>query len=275
MSNGNMGNQAGVLRQGLSEAKTKALPSEAQHWYTKQGEPCYEVPRADGKGMRSATLADARKLNLVPSVTMILQCAAKPGLEAWKARQILEAALTLPKLPNETLDDYATRVIEDSKQQGKKAAEKGTELHAAIEDYIRGQQSLLWQSHCEKLTNVLDQYGINILQGEPEHSFASPLGYGGKTDFVQNLFICDFKTKEFVKGVKQLAWPEMLWQLAAYDKGIGGPTKRRLLNVFIGIKDCEIRIHEWTTEDYDRGWLAFKALLDFWQITKNYNGQNK
>ncbi len=250
------------------------LASESCHWYDKQGVAVYEVPRVRGGGMRSTTLADARKLGLVPSVTTILSCAAKPGLEAWKAKQILEAALTLPRLPDETLDDYATRIIEDSKAQGRKAAERGTELHSAIEDYIRGQKSLLWQSHCEKVDTTLKQYGIDILKGKTEHSFASPLGFGGKTDLViDNIpLLCDFKTKAKVKDVKQLAYPEHCWQLAAYARGVFGSLgiKARIINVFIGIDDCEVRIHEWERADHDKAFSAFSHLLAFWQITKNY-----
>ncbi len=252
--------QSGALGTGIA--------SEQGHWYDKQGVAVYEVPRAKGDGMRPTTLADARKLGLVPSVTTILSCAAKPGLEAWKAKQILEAALTLPRLKDETLDDYATRIIEDSKAQGKKAAERGTELHAAIEDYIRGQSSLLWDRHLTNLVMTLNQYGIDIFKGKPEHSFASTLGFGGKIDWHNDDAIIDFKTKANLSA-KQLAYPEQCWQLAAYESGLTD-AQRKTINVFIGVDDCKVRIHEWTSYDQEQGWLAFTHLLKFWQITKNY-----
>ena len=69
--------------------------AESTHWYAKDGTPVYEVPRASGEGMRNTTLRDARKMSLVPSVTTIINIAAKPGLEAWKLNQLLLAALTL------------------------------------------------------------------------------------------------------------------------------------------------------------------------------------
>ena len=165
--------------------ETKIIASESAHWYAKDGSPVYEVPTAKGIGFRPTTLADARKLDLVPSVTMILRCAAAPGLEAWKATQLLQSALTLPKIDGEALDDYAKRVIEDSKEQGRKAAERGTELHKAIEDYIGGESVMTaWLDHCEEVSDTLDQYGINLFKGKTEHSFASPLGYGGKIDTI-------------------------------------------------------------------------------------------
>ncbi len=254
------------------------IASEQGHWYDKQGVAVYEVHRVKGGGMRPTTLADARKLGLVPSVTTILACAAKPGLEAWKAKQILEAALTLPRLPDETLDDYATRIIEDSKAQGRKAAERGTELHAAIEDYIWGRTTPAWDKHSEKVIETLHQYGIDLYAGKPEHSFASSLGYGGKIDWHNDEIVCDFKTKANLEP-KRLAYDEHCWQLSAYATGLteqrsyqflNRPPITRCANVFVGIDDCQVRIHEWEEPDITKGWRAFQALLSFWQITKNY-----
>ncbi len=246
------------------------IASEQGHWYDKQGAAVYEVPRAKGDGMRPTTLADARKLGLVPSVTTILSCAAKPGLEAWKAKQILEAALTLPRLPDETLDDYATRIIEDSKAQGKKAAERGTELHAAIEIFASQNAipDMKWASHLAKLQQTLTQYGIRLSEGHTEHSFASPLGYGGKIDWHNDEVLIDFKTKANLEP-KRLAYDEHCWQLSAYGCGITSDDFRAI-NVFIGIDDCEVRIHEWKAGDIFQGFSAFEHLLAFWQITKNY-----
>lgn len=256
---------------------TDALASENCHWYAKDGAPVYEVPRAKGDGMRPTTLADARKLDLVPSVTTILACAARPGLEAWKATQLLQAALTLPKRDDETVDEYAARVIEDSKAQGRAAADKGTQLHAAIERFISYQGvyvDIEWTEHISKLIGTLSQYGIDIFKDEPEHSFASPLGYGGKIDWHNDEIVIDFKTKAKVKDVKQLAWPEQCYQLSAYAVG-ALPLKnpRRLINVFIGIEDKEVRIHEWTPEDSDKGWEAFEHLFAFWKLQRDWNGQ--
>ena len=87
------------------------IPSQAGHWYDRQsGQPVYEVPMKSKEGMRPTTIADARKCDLCPSVTLILGAIDKPGLNAWKARQLLEASLTLPPRAGENLDDYAKRV---------------------------------------------------------------------------------------------------------------------------------------------------------------------
>ena len=258
-------------------SETTPLPSQAGHWYHKDGRPCYEVPRAKGDGMRPTNLGDARKLGLVPSVTEILNIAAKPGLEAWKAKQLLEASLTLPRLKDESLDDYAVRVVEDSKAQSQKAMQRGTDLHAAIEEWIKGQSSLIWQEHINRMVDAMGQYGIFLSDGKAEHSFASPLGYGGKIDFHTDEVLIDFKTKDRIVDKKQLAWPEHCWQLAAYAQGLGdGPlacclAQFRCINVFIGVEDKQVRVHEWKKEDCDTAWEVFSHLLAVWKIVKKYN----
>ena len=54
--------------------------SEAGHWYTRSGDPMYTIMGKSTGKPRNTTLRDARELNLVPSVTTILNVAAKPAL---------------------------------------------------------------------------------------------------------------------------------------------------------------------------------------------------
>ena len=115
---------------------TTGLAGEAGHWYDASGRPAYQVPAKNGK-LRNVTLRDARTLNLFPSVTTITRVAAAPGLEAWKRKQILLAAMTLPAVPGESVDDYARRVQADADAQGEAARALGTQIHAEIEDAIR------------------------------------------------------------------------------------------------------------------------------------------
>ncbi len=249
---------------------SEIIASQSGHWYAKDGTPVYEVPRAKGDGIRPTTLADARKLDLLPSVTLILGCAAKPGLDVWKLRQMFEVAYTTPRLDGESDDDFYGRVVLESKEKARLSAEKGTGLHAAIENYIWGITNPTWDKHCEKIIDALNQYGIDLFKGKPEHSFASPLGYGGKIDWHNDEIVLDFKTKKDLSA-KRLAYDENCWQLAAYAVGVYGRyTHQRAINVFIGIDDCEVRIHEWSPEDAKRGWNAFECLLKFWQIKNQF-----
>ena len=104
------------------------VASEQGHWYTKDGEPCYEVEAAKG-GMRATTLRDARKMDLVPSVTTILKVMSNQGLNVWLKNNLLMAAATLPRLDGESADDWIKRVEADSKEQSQAAASLGTSIH--------------------------------------------------------------------------------------------------------------------------------------------------
>jgi hypothetical protein len=108
--------------------------SSSGHWYDREGNPVHEVPMKSKPGeMRNTTVADARKMSLVPSVTNILDVMDKPMLTAYKVNQGILAALTLPRIDGESLDDFAARAAEDSKQHAASAAALGTLCHSKIE----------------------------------------------------------------------------------------------------------------------------------------------
>ena len=232
----------------------------------------YQVPAVKG-GMRATTLRDARKLNLVPSVTTIMSCAAKPGLEAWKLNQMLLAALTLPKAPDESMDSYAHRVAQDSKEQARAAAERGTEIHAALEGWYEGNiigDKIDYQTAvAEAIKNEFGEHNW-----ETEKSFASELGFGGKIDLHteddDGIFI-DFKTKEF-DSIEQVAtFDEHHMQLAAYREGKNKP-KALCANVFVSVSNPGlVAVVRHSEDELQRGWLMFKSLLAFWQAKNNHH----
>ncbi len=281
-----------------SDKAGTGIASEQSHWYQrKTGVAVYEVPMTSKEGMRRTNLKDARKLDLVPSVTSVLKVMAAPGLEIWKAEQLLQAALTLPKKQGETLDAYAKRIVEDSKAQGIEAASRGKQLHAAIEQYIGTfgtcwscEIDETWRPHCEKLKATLAQHGIDIHAGQPEHSFASQIGglwYGGKIDYHKRngeLVVLDFKSKDKIEPKKQLVYEEHAMQIAAYGYGLFGRITSskpwdweafRGLNVFVGVSDCEVRVVEHTPEDLAHGFELFRSVLDFWTRKNRFGKYSK
>jgi hypothetical protein len=242
-------------------------PSESGRFYHPDGRPAYEVPGV--KGMVKPDIRHAKKLGLRPSVTTILQEAAKPGLERWKVTQGILAALTLPRLPDESLDAFAERARRDSQEQAKKAAERGTAIHAAIQEWYEtedtGPDTL---DYVEAVTNAVLKWELS--NGGPvkwvaEQSFASPLGFGGKVDISsQQGAVMDFKTKEFDEPIKKLAWDEHCIQLAAYREGLGLP-QAKCANVFVSVNHPGlVHIHEWSEDELQRGWRMFAALLEYW-----------
>ena len=199
----------------------KQKNSESSHWYTKTGESAYQV---EGKtGLRATTLRDARKLDLVPSVTTILGVAAKPALNTWLQTQVLLSALTLPREPNESEKDWLERVMADSKVQGRQAAERGTAIHGVIEDYFE-QKTGEWPEYVRNVDKALiDAFGSQLWLSEK--SFAHELGYGGKIDLSAQNLVVDFKTKE-TSLEKAETYFEHHLQLAAYREGLNMPTAK-------------------------------------------------
>jgi hypothetical protein len=241
-----------------------ARPSESTHWYTKSGESAYTVTAKNGD-QRPTTLRDAKKLGLVPSVTTIIKSAANPGLEAWKLNQMMLAAMTLPRADGEAEQSFVARVQADSKEQARKAAERGTEVHAAIEKFYDGTIEASALPYLEAVYKEVNKC-FGDLEWLTEKSFASPLGFGGKVDLCAMDVVIDFKTKEFTSETvaKVTGFDEHCMQLAAYRHGLDMP-KSRCANVFVSvIEPGLVVIKEWTQEELERGWKMFDALKTYW-----------
>jgi len=243
----------------------KAPLKEGGHWYDRQGNPRYTVKGANGRE-RNTTLRDARKYDLVPSVTTILNVAAKPGLEAWKQQQLLLAALTLPKIDDESIDAYADRVLEDSKRQAAEARDLGTEIHAKIQGAFEGGPDNDYSTSVKAL--LRHAYGEQ--DWISEQSFCHPQGFGGKVDLHCKIAVVDIKTKAFGPQDDPQGYDEHLMQLSAYRSGLILPNAR-CANLFVSTTHPNlVSIYEWTPEDADRGWEMFEALLRFWQVKNNH-----
>jgi hypothetical protein len=236
-------------------------PAESTHWYTVDGLPAYEVMAKNGN-MRPTTLADARKMNLLPSVSTIIKCAATPGLEQWKMEQMLLAALTLPRLAGENEAEFLKRVRADSRETGRKAADRGTAVHAAVEDFYGGKGI---KTHPEIIRGVENALTAKFGQQDwlAEKSFATS-SYGGKVDLCSGAAVIDFKTKEFGPDKLPTGFEENVMQLAAYRFGLG-LNSAKCANVFISVTEPGlVHIVEWDEDDLFRGWKMFLGLLDYW-----------
>lgn len=244
-----------------------ARPSESLHWYQRDGASAYTVTGKNGKP-RATTLRDARVLNLVPSVTTIIRTAAAPGLEAWKSEQLLMAALTLPRSLTETEAEWLDRVRSDAREQGRKAAEAGTIVHASLEKHFSGEIPDHIE-HCRTVDQALtDHFGV--FDWTAEASFACALGYGGKVDLHGPGIVIDFKTKEVLPDEVK-AFDEHHMQLAAYRHGLGMP-QARCANVFVSVSHpVRVKIVEHSEDELKRGWEMFQSLLAFWKAKAKFD----
>jgi hypothetical protein len=256
--------------------------SDGGHWYdAKTGAPRYTVTGANGK-VRNSTLADARKLGFVPSVTTIAKVEAKPQLTNWLVQQGMMACLTLPRIAGEDDTQFIKRALEDSKQQVYKAAERGTYLHGLMEKSMEI-GLLTCDASAEDAEYVLPllQWIWDNFPGyrwHTEKSFAHPdLKFGGKVDLhgtheTLPSMILDYKFKDFKDADKKLAYPEHCSQLCAYAVGLDFPVvPSRLINIFASsTKPGLFTIKEWDREEKEYSWRAFRAMLDLWQARNKF-----
>ena len=247
--------------------------SESQHWYTRTGDPAYTVKNKEGH-QRPTTLRDARKLGLVPSVTTIIKCAASPGLEAWKLQQMMLAALTLPRAPEESEESFISRIQTDSKEQAKMAAERGSEVHAALESFFETRHVTTKFADAVLGTEGEIVKVFGDMEWSTEKSFAMN-GFGGKVDLHSKDgqgVVIDFKTKEFTSETmdKAQGYSEHAMQLAAYRIGLGLPNAR-CANVFVSVTQPGlVVVREWEEAELVQAWKMFSALFEYWKAKTGY-----
>ena len=244
--------------------------SESGHWYDHDGSPQYTIVGANGK-RRNTTLRDARKEKFVPSVTAILDMAAKPALENWKINTALVTMLNLSQEEDESNDDFISRCRRDSRDIASTAADRGTEIHAMIENGFAGGEDNKIYKDIKTFLDVTypDQTWI------AEDSFCSDLGYGGKIDlYSKSGIFVDFKTKDNLEGKKasSLAFDNYGMQLSAYAQGCGFTDDAERVSIFVDRADTDvILMHVWDKDTHAKHRDMFNSLLTYWKLMKNYD----
>ena len=271
------------LKTGTATA-ARVQPSESAHWYTQAGEPAYEQPSRDGKKMVKTTLAHARKLSLLPSVTTILSELAKPQLTSWLIEQACLAVLTTPRKDGETTDSFVNRVLQVEKQQDAErdaAAAFGTTVHNELENALKaGLRAWATGSDARVATCVNAVLALPLLQGRvvATESCVTGPGYAGKYDLEMDncdefLDLVDFKTAKTMPTDK--SWDDHCLQLAAYAyarslRGGLGSKRIRTHNIYISTKEPGV-----VKAIENPGWEAayeecFAPLVKVWQYRKQY-----
>ena len=246
------------------------------HWYDNiTGEPRYEIPYADGRPGKTPTLTDARKLNLVPSVTSVLGILDKPGLNTWKVDQAVLAALTNPVIHDGMPQDEMLAIIRrDAEAYSKMAMQRGSDIHDTIEKCFAGTPyANEYVPHASAAIDLI-YMTAGAQYWQVEAHLPGGLGYGGRCDLYNDEYLVDFKTKEFnehdIDAGKVKGWPEQEVQLVAYDLGFGGGP-RRLVNVFVSTTVPGL-VHwfEWPAKNYDNAVEKWWATLNCWYAWRNY-----
>lgn len=256
-------------------------PESASHWYERDGSPKYTIIGANGKE-RAPTLREARKLGLLPSVTGIIGIISKPQLESWKIEQGILAALTLPRISGESDDEFAKRVVLDSREQVISAADTGTLLHDWVEKLAAG-EALQAPEGFEAVCSSLRDWVYENLSGDflSEIGVASRHGFGGRVDWYGELkdgtmAVIDWKSQGVKTGREANFYETWGLQLAAYALAIGEmgvvygiPQRRISVVISTNPENPIVAIKEW--EDFKSDMETFLHALSIWKWQKGYD----
>ncbi len=248
------------------------------HWYKLRGErweACHFVTNKKG-GTRPTTLADARKMLLVPSVTTILdRVLHKPALLNWKVRQGILSALTLPRREDEDLDAYAERVAYDMDSEGRAARDFGGRIHSALEKILANPQARV-DSDLEPYLESARKWiasSIEEILGTEQTVGNDVMGYAGRYDLRARVKIfgesvIDFKTQGIKRGpVFYEEWP---LQLSAYSNA--SPSLNRIRTISVIVNSAEpgpVYCHVW--DDDGKAWEMFRYCLEIWKYLTGYD----
>lgn len=226
---------------------------------------------------RTTSIADARKLQLYPSVTTIMDCQAKPALIEWLQQELLTAAIATPYHPDEwPVEAYRKAMLGSMRSKSRKAAERGTEIHNMLESFFSGEdlvQNPDWKYIQPTIFLIGETFGLDGWVSEKSFT-NTKLGYAGCVDLYhpKKNIIIDFKTKDkaHLKGVKQFDDHKM--QLAAYQHGLEMSKNTRRFNLFISTSVetpglCSLI----ECPEFDRHIDMFLSLGDFWRLKNKYD----
>ena len=241
------------------------------HWYTQDGQ------------LIECDLRQARKDNLLPSVTAITGMFDKPGLNEWRINNALYALLTMPALDEwkngkRNYDELIKMAKEDAEKVSLTSRDLGTEIHFAIRQHLVGAGHAV----SAEAANIMDRSGVmewlDLNCGEKHLSEFSGAnlesGYGGTIDWYgrESRTLIDFKTSN-VRS-KPFYGDEYLMQLAAYEwiLQVQGYEVSTIKSVIISTNADNIGIweREWSLTELLRGLGIFEHLLEAWRLQKKY-----
>ena len=246
--------------------------------------PFYEVEYTDKKRKgeyRPANISDAKKVGAYPSPNEVMGIIDKPGILYWKLQMMADAShQTIIDLGGDW-DKYGwSKSYDKYKELTSEAANKGTEIHDAIEASLYGDP--FGEEYTEIIKAVLDwliEEGIKPT-GIEEVFVSKDIGIGGKIDVVDDhksddLTIVDWKTIDTIGKKFNPYTKDKTPLLAAYSMGVFGTLDAKLWNIFISRDEPGKIIPKlYTKEEIEFGWKKFYYAYKLWTHEKGYDPRN-
>lgn len=275
---------------------------ESGHWYTLDGQAAHtQATKTKGaKPTRSTTLADAKRIGLLPSVSAYTRMLAAPYLERYKMLEVAKACYACPPSGGESYDDYAKHILEKSGKDGSGAAQVGTQVHAAIDLYFTDPEhymacpDIVCQDGREVTADSfvlpaiakIDGLGLEVKSTESILVNAA-YGYAGTTDMIfthKNLCgILDFKTKRTHEGEPVISGDTHAMQIAAYHAAYWGADDGDAIgvnavgyNVYISTTEIgRVDVVQYSRDELLEGWQAFKSCCTLYRYIKKFDPRKK
>lgn len=254
----------------------------SEHWYTRDGKPSHTRTTKSGT-TRATTLRDARVERLLPSVSSILNEAAAPELDRWKANKIIEACYGSgdPLAVAPTLSEYAAIIREKADEEMGQAQVFGTAFHKAMEGQVPiGMELLVEATH--KALDGLKANGLEVHEQEVA-VVNKVVGYAGTTDcaFTEGkaLGILDYKTCKTDKDEPVPFKRSHCSQIAAYimakyhpgtllwcgDENVG-------INIYVSkTEPGRVDVVRYTYDQLEESWRWFIACCLLWRLRRGYD----
>lgn len=252
-------------------------PEKDAHWYHRDGRACHTVI-AKGSGLpRQTTLTDARQLNLIPSVTNVLNMKAKPALMTWLQDNAILSALNTPQNVGEPEAQWHSRIAAESDRIGREAAEWGTLIHEQIEQFATGGAFMGTGEILDYVAGYEKWHRENIEKViSAEQSVVGPIGYAGRLDLHAMMIgnrraIIDAKSQKLKGKPKANFYIEWSMQLAAYADCLREPGEPMPLLVSVIIPSDvpgPVQVKVW--DNGEAALEAFHACFKLWCFDKNY-----
>ncbi len=248
------------------------------HWYRKDGQPQHD-----------ATLREARKEFLYPSVTSIDKDQfVNSFLDQWKKEQVVIACIENPRQLHESPEQYAQRAYEISIEKSRVAAQFGTKVHDGIDSYVTNgaiinqpPEIIPW---IDKFIpwyhdNISDKIGTEITLLDHD------LGVAGRTDLraihkIHGRCIVDYKTqgiKADEKGRKKPrfyeSWPRQLAFYAGCDAKEFGLWPNLPICISLVIDSTEATepyMKVWSKEEILGSYHDFVVAANCWCRKRSY-----
>jgi hypothetical protein len=250
-------------------------------------EPVFEIPTKDGKGMTNRIPPHrAKDMDLIPRVTGIIgdMLGEGFGLRRYKENLLIHTASGNVQGNDEHDEDYVSRILEEAYSGAKEARDRGKEVHASIDAFLRGEAVVDDPAASEaiaELTQFLETVDAKDIvaertlggyeagySGTPDIAIGSAnlgdvLSYCGRSPYLegQGTVIVDLKTTNLRKFKKP--YREWRYQFGGYDRLLDGSGTRLFVSWVVDPFTAESK---WICyDDVDRWRSAFDGIWNAWR----------